>query len=176
MAKSVFFNSFLCLRRIHHQNPPNEAIKTTTIGTTIAGIRVARFPEPPEEADEDVAAAVAEVFEEVADAREAASAEVMEAKTAGSVMGTSPVLVETVATPSMVVGTSKRLVTTVRVAASVAVAMASSPVTEPPGPSTEGRGVSLPRSPMLTRERAQHRDDERKDCRWVSQTVGCLGV
>jgi hypothetical protein len=79
IAKSVFFNSCLCLRRIHHQNPPNEASKTTRMGTTIAGIKVARFPEPPEDSCEDVAAAVAEVLEEVADAREAASAEVMEA-------------------------------------------------------------------------------------------------
>jgi hypothetical protein len=83
-------------------------------------------------------------------------------------MGTSPVLVDTVATPSMVVETSKRLVTTVRVAASVAVAMASSPVMTPPGPSIEGRGVSLPRSPILTRRRAQRRDEERRDRWWAA--------
>ena len=38
-------NSFICLRRITNQNAPNDARRTTTIGTTIAGMRVVRFEE-----------------------------------------------------------------------------------------------------------------------------------
>jgi hypothetical protein len=65
IAKSVFFNSFLCLLLIQNQNPPNEANNTTTIGTTMAGMSVARLLSDPLLEALDDAAAVLDVFEEV---------------------------------------------------------------------------------------------------------------
>lgn len=105
MAKSVFCNSLLCLLLIHHQNPPNEARRTTTIGTTIAGIRVARLLSEPLSDAVDVAAASLVVLEEVSAARDAASAETMEAYSAELVTGYSPVEVLMLATPATVVST-----------------------------------------------------------------------
>lgn len=73
----------------------------------MAGISVARLlSEPPDEAD-DVSAAALVVREEDCAAREAASAEVMEANSAESVMTTSPVEVMVVPTPLTVVSNSK---------------------------------------------------------------------
>lgn len=100
MAKSVLDTSFLCLLLIHHQKPPKEAKRTTTIGTTIAGIRVARLSEPPPEDAVDVSAAALLVLEEVWDAREADSTDCIEENCAALVMGISPELVVVPTTPS----------------------------------------------------------------------------
>lgn len=78
IAKSVFCNCFLCLRLIQNQNPPNDANKTTTIGTTIAGMSVPKLLEEPLDAAADVAEALA-VSAAAAEADEADSEETMEA-------------------------------------------------------------------------------------------------
>lgn len=103
MAKSVLDTSFLCLLLIHHQKPPKEARRTTTTGTTIAGIRVAKLSEPAPEDAVDVSEAASLVLEEVWEAREADSTDWIEENWAASVMGTTPLLVVVLATPSMVV-------------------------------------------------------------------------
>jgi hypothetical protein len=43
ITNSVFFKSLRCLLRMKNQNAAKDAIRTTAIGTTIAGISVLKF-------------------------------------------------------------------------------------------------------------------------------------
>lgn len=107
IAKSVFWSCFRCLLLIQNQNPPNDTSKTTTIGTTIAGMRVPKLlDEPSDEAEEDVAAEE-EVFAAASEAEWADSEETIEAKAAELVIGTAPDVVVVMVRPSTTVSTAK---------------------------------------------------------------------
>lgn len=82
-------SSLLCLRLMMNQKRANEATKTTMIGTAIAGTKVFRFDDDAGAAvavDDEVAEAVEEgsVLDEVL--AEAASADVIEAYSRGSII------------------------------------------------------------------------------------------
>lgn len=85
MTKSVLFSSLRCLRLMQNQKAAKDTSRTTTMGTTMAGIRVLVLEEDFEEAAVEDAEAVLDDFREegeVAWASEAVSAAYWE----GSVM------------------------------------------------------------------------------------------
>jgi hypothetical protein len=145
MAKSVFCSSLRCRLLIQNQKPPKEASRTTTTGTTIAGINVPRLAPPPEDGSDGFEDAAA-VPEALAAAREADSEDSIDVYCAPSVTGTTPVESTVVAWPFTCVVIAKTPVAEVKVSTADAVTM--SPLT---GELSEGLGMLPVRSGLSIR-------------------------
>jgi hypothetical protein len=135
MAKSVFCSSLRCRLLIQNQKPPKEASRTTTTGTTIAGINVPRLAPAPEE-DSDGLDDAAAVFDAFAAAREADSEDSIEVYCAPSVIAIAPVESIVVGWPFIVEVIARTPVAVVKISTADAVTM--SPFT---GESSEGLGM-----------------------------------